>query len=141
MRSADALLLLNADYPHTERIINAKTFEYMAARRPMFVVAPAGDMTELVAGLPGTVLTCPRDPGGIADRLALEIERHRCGVRLDDGNWDIDRFERRRLAEEFAGLLDSLADRPHGHGARRELRARKAGRNEDSSDGARSLSE
>jgi glycosyltransferase involved in cell wall biosynthesis len=121
MRTADGLLLLNADYPDTQRIINAKTFEYMAARRPIFVVAPQGDLTDVVRDLPGTVLTNPREPEQIADRLALELERHRCGVRLDEGLWDIGRFERRRLAGELAGALDRLtSDASSGVRTRRE---------------------
>ncbi len=108
MRSASALLLLNADYPHTQRIINAKTFEYMAARRPIFVVAPEGDLTDVVRDLPGAVLANPRDPDQIADRLALELERHRCGVHLEEGLWDVSRFERRGLAGELGEILDSL---------------------------------
>lgn len=112
MRSADGLLLLNADYPDTQRIINAKTFEYMAARRPIFVIAPQGDLTELVRDLPGTVLTNPRDPKQIADQLSLQLEQHRLGVRLDEGLWNIARFERQRLAGELAGLLDGLCGQP-----------------------------
>lgn len=112
MRSADSLLLLNADYPDTHRIINAKTFEYMAARRPIFLIAPEGDLHDVVRDLPGAVLTTPRNPQQIADRLALELERHRCGLEINAGFWNVERFERRRLAGELAGLLDELLPYP-----------------------------
>lgn len=107
MRSADALLMLNSDLPKTQRIINAKTFEYMAARRPMFVVAPPGDVWDVVRDLPGTVLCPPGDIAGIARQLAAEVERRRCGVHFDDADWKIERFERRHLACQLAGLLNS----------------------------------
>lgn len=108
MATADSLLLLNADLPHTHGIINAKTFEYMAARRPMFVIAPEGDLWDVVRDLPGTVLCRPGDTAGIAEALAHELERHRCGINYDDAVWDISRFERRALAGELAALLDQV---------------------------------
>lgn len=108
MRSADGLLLLNSDYPHTHRIIGAKTYEYMAAQRPMFVVAPKGDLWDIVVNLPGTTLCEPAQVGQIAERLGLLLERHRCGSNDDDAHWDIARFERRNLTAELACLLDEL---------------------------------
>ncbi|MFG0331788.1 MAG: glycosyltransferase, partial [Maioricimonas sp. JB049] len=108
MATADSLLLLNADRPQTHRIINAKTFEYMAARRPMFVIAPEGDLWDVVVDLPGTILCPPSNTAHIAESLAHELERHRCGVDYDDAVWDIGRFERRALAAELADLLDGI---------------------------------
>ena len=108
MRASDALLMLNTDLPETKRIINAKTFEYMAARRPVFVVAPEGDVWDILRDLPGTVLCAPSNVGAITERLGLEIERHRCGVHHNDAHWNIERFERRYLAGELAHLLDAL---------------------------------
>ncbi len=108
MQSADALLMLNTDLPHTQRIVNAKTFEYMAARRPMFVVAPEGDVWDLVRDLPGTVLCPPADVSKIKACLALVIEQYRCGVHHDDAHWDIERFQRRELARQLAMLLQNV---------------------------------
>jgi glycosyltransferase involved in cell wall biosynthesis len=110
MQSADALLLLNADLPKTERIINAKTFEYMAVRRPMFVVAPEGDLWDVVRDLPGTVLCRPRDVDAIAEKLEILLEQHRCGIRHDEADWEIDRFHRRTLAGELAVRLQRITD-------------------------------
>ncbi|MBX3441527.1 MAG: glycosyltransferase [Planctomyces sp.] len=106
MQDADSLLLINADKPETNRIINAKTFEYMAARRPMFVVAPEGDLWDVTRDLPGTLLCSPGDPDSIALGLAELVDRHRRGVRYDHDAWNIARFERRTLAGQLAGLLD-----------------------------------
>lgn len=111
MQSADALLMLNSDVPKADRIINAKVFEYMAARRPMFVVAPRGDVWDVVRDLPGTVLCPPDDARNIADQLARLVEQRRRGVRLDEGAWNIDRFHRRTLAGKLAELLDGLVPR------------------------------
>ncbi|SFH71732.1 glycosyltransferase [Planctomicrobium piriforme] len=117
MRSADALLMLNSDLPKTQRIINAKTFEYMAARRPMFVVAPQGDVWDVVRDLPGTVLCKPADIDGIAEKLLLTLELHRCGERFTDATWDISRFERRQLTRELAKLLDQTVADAHAGSA------------------------
>jgi glycosyltransferase involved in cell wall biosynthesis len=111
MRDADALLLLNADKPHTHRIVNAKTFEYMAARRPMFVVAPEGDLWDVVRDLPGTALHRPDDPAGIAHGLAAFVEQHAAGRRFAPDEWRIARFERRRLTAELAQLLNETVGR------------------------------
>jgi glycosyltransferase involved in cell wall biosynthesis len=108
MRASDALLMLNTDLPETKRIINAKTFEYMAAKRPVFVVAPEGDVWDILRDLPGTVLCAPSQVESIREKLSLEIERHRCGVHHDDAHWEISRFERRNLAGQLAELLDAM---------------------------------
>jgi glycosyltransferase involved in cell wall biosynthesis len=108
MRLADALLMLNTDLPHTQRIINAKTFEYMAARRPLFVIAPEGDVWDILLPLPGTVLLRPSEIVQIAEQLALEIERHRCGIHFDNSDWNIERFERKAGARQLAGFLDGI---------------------------------
>jgi glycosyltransferase involved in cell wall biosynthesis len=108
MRDADALLLLNADLPNTHRIINAKTFEYIAARRPILVVAPKGDVWEVLSEIPETVLCRPADIAGITKALASALERHRCGVTCNPDGWDVSQFDRRHLAGELAVLLDEL---------------------------------
>ncbi len=64
----DALLMLNADVPHALRIINAKTFEYMEDRRPAFVIAPPGDVWNILCNLPRTVLC---EPSGSTPRREL----------------------------------------------------------------------
>ena len=108
MRASDALLMLNTDLPETRRIINAKTFEYMASKRPVFVVAPDGDVWDILRNLPGTVLCVPSDVNGITGKLSLAIEQHRCGVTHDDDHWEIGGFERRQLAGQLADLLSAM---------------------------------
>ncbi|HWL09330.1 MAG TPA: glycosyltransferase [Planctomicrobium sp.] len=110
MRSADALLMLNSQLPKTQRIINAKTFEYMAAQRPMFVVAPRGDVWDIVSDLPGTTLCWPNDIDDIAEKLLLLVELHRCGEHFSGAVWDIARFERRELTRQLARFLDETVE-------------------------------
>ncbi|MGC4049849.1 MAG: hypothetical protein QM757_10085 [Paludibaculum sp.] len=111
MHDADALLLINADKPETHRIVNAKTFEYMAARRPIFVVAPRGDLWDVTATLPGVIQAAPSDVETVANGFTTLVERHVAGVTFDARVWDIARFERRRLAGELAEMLDDVVYR------------------------------
>jgi len=111
MHDADALLLINADKPETHRIVNAKTFEYMAARRPIFVVAPRGDLWDVTSSLPGTIQVSPSEQQSVAEGFVKLVERHVAGVRYDARVWDIARFERKRLAHELADLLDGVVYR------------------------------
>lgn len=130
MQSADALLMLNSDLPKAQRIINAKVFEYMAARRPLFVVAPQGDVWDIVRKLPGAAMFVPADIDGICEQLGMRIEQHRLGVTAESVPWDIDRFQRRNLAFELAELLNetlATARRTSDPGNRSEHHAESLG--------------
>jgi hypothetical protein len=108
MCESNALLLINADLPNTERLVNAKTFEYMAARRPIFAVAPKGEIWNLLARLPGSLLSRPSDVTEIAAKLETAIERWQSGTVFDTADWQLQDFERRNLAGRLAGFLDEL---------------------------------
>ena len=110
MCQSDALLLINADLPNTDRLINAKTFEYMAARKPIFVVGPEGELWRLLGQLPGTLLARPRDTEALAANLETAILRWQGGVTFDTQEWDLTGYERRPLAGRLAGFLDTLAE-------------------------------
>lgn len=109
MSQSDALLLINADLPDTERLINAKSFEYLATRRPIFVVAPQGELWRLLKDMPGTLLARPADTQAVAENLATAIQRWQQGTRFDAATWEIAAFERRTLAGRLAEQLDRLA--------------------------------
>ena len=127
MRSADALLMINSDLPKAQQIINAKTFEYMAARRPMFVVAPRGDVWDLVRDLPGTLLSLPGEIAGIASHLKLAVERYRCGASEHDAVWDIAQFERKNLARQLADQLDAMVQQSAEETSTRRISTRLPG--------------
>ena len=78
----------------------------------VFVVAPDGDVWDILRDLPGTVLCAPSNVEGITEKLSLEIERHRCGVHHDDDHWEVGRFERRHLAGQLSELLDAMTSAP-----------------------------
>ena len=107
MCQSDALLLINADLPNANRLINAKTFEYMAARRPIFVVAPEGDLWNVLSDIPNTALARPSDIAKIAANLETAITRWRNNG-TPDSDWDVSQYERRDLTGRLAGMLDTL---------------------------------
>ena len=97
-----ALCLLD-DVPGVERIYPAKIFELMALGRPCLTLAPEGALTELVRthGL-GTVLP-PRDVGAIVEELRRTLAAFVLGsLPASPPAHGIERYERRRLAGEFA---------------------------------------
>lgn len=114
MRTADALCLLLSDLPHGERVVSAKVFEYMAARRPILAIAPRGEHWDLLRDCPAARCHTPGDTEGIAKSLAGEMERALRDEPFDAGDWDASRFDRRHLAGELAELLDELLDNPPG---------------------------
>lgn len=124
MSESDALLLLGADAPDAKRVVHEMTFRYIAARRPIFTVAPEGDMWDIVRHLPGTVLCQPCAGGAIADALAVNIDSHQAGFHEDPADWDVSQFDAQHLAGELAVLLDEIRaiHTPASHGTRHDER-------------------
>src|SRR5260370_41122329 len=79
VRSADGLCVLLSDVRAAERVVPAKIFEYMAARRAIIGIGPRGEMWELLRECPAAHLNEPNDVSGIADTLAREIQRASAG--------------------------------------------------------------
>jgi glycosyltransferase involved in cell wall biosynthesis len=108
IRSADGLCALLSDLPHAQRVVPAKIFEYMAARRPVLAIGPEGEMWGLLREYPAAYTHAPADVGGVADSLAREIRRRRAGKAPAFGGWDGARYGRPSQARQLAGLLEAL---------------------------------
>jgi hypothetical protein len=104
--ASHGVLCLLDDVPGTERIYPAKIFELMRLGRPCLTLSPQGALTELVTRHRlGDVLP-PRDEAAIAallsekirafDRGALDVRSHPV---------DVERYDRRALAAEFANVF------------------------------------
>lgn len=106
--SADGLCVLLSDVPAAERVVPAKIFEYMAARRAILAIGPRGEMWDLLQKSPAARLNTPADVDGIARTLAAEIARVNEGRSLELGAFDPSAFDRRFEAGQLASLLDSL---------------------------------
>jgi glycosyltransferase involved in cell wall biosynthesis len=112
LRRADGLCVLLSEVAGAERVVPAKVFEYMAARRPVLAIAPLGELADLLRDHPAARHFTPSDIAGIAQGLAAEIERHRAGRPAPLDGWDASMHDRRRQAQRLARLLSALNGRP-----------------------------
>jgi glycosyltransferase involved in cell wall biosynthesis len=109
VRGADALCVLLTDVAGAERVVPAKIFEYMAAKRTIFGVAPRGEMWDLLREHPAAHLHEPGDVQGIA--AALENDLTTFNGDASQPTWEFDASQHSRPAEaaQLAGLLNALA--------------------------------
>jgi glycosyltransferase involved in cell wall biosynthesis len=107
--SASALCVLMSDVPGADRVVPAKLFEYMATRRPILAISPAGEVSDLLRSCPNAVTFEPREVTRISEWLEGEIAATpgRAGRSLN--GWDPTIFSRDRQAQQMAAILDSLA--------------------------------
>jgi glycosyltransferase involved in cell wall biosynthesis len=107
-RSADCLCVLLSNLPHAQRVVPAKIFECMAARRPVLAIGPAGEMWQLLREYPAAHLHMPADTVGITEFLARSIEHRDCGSGSGLERWDGSPYSRPSEARQLATMLDSL---------------------------------
>lgn len=110
MQSADALCALLTDAPGAERVLPGKIFEYMASRRPILAIAPAGDLWRVLSGYPSAERFPPADVGGIARWVAERLEAFRPGEALPPLAWNDSRYDRREQAKALARVLSQACD-------------------------------
>jgi glycosyltransferase involved in cell wall biosynthesis len=108
VRSADGLCVLLSDLPHAGRVVPAKIFEYMAARRPILAIGPAGEMWDLLREYPAAHLHTPADEEGIANCLAREIHRRQQREEPWLEGCEDSRYSRSTQARQLADILESL---------------------------------
>lgn len=107
VRSADLLFLPMHDLPPgvRTRTVPGKAYEYLASGRPILAALPAGDLRDMLAGLPGVRICRPTDVecmrralvGFLADPGASTVERSIAS-----------RFERRQIAMSIAEVLERV---------------------------------
>ena len=107
MQSADGLCLLLSDNADAARVVPAKVFEYMAARRPILAIAPRGEVWHLLEDYPLNNRHCPADISGIAEALARAISTHPRQPPPAVLDHDLSRFARPSQAGELAAVLES----------------------------------
>jgi glycosyltransferase involved in cell wall biosynthesis len=105
LRSADGLCLLLADVPGAERVVPAKLFEYMAARRPILAIAPPGEVWELLEDHPSAHRFRPNEADALAAFLERALQGQESGESLHD--WSGERFSRRYQTGQLADILDA----------------------------------
>jgi len=102
-----ALLLLQAS-DDTRSLIPAKAFEYLRTGRPILALTLDGDTADLLRGMEQCLVVDPSDAGALrAAVVRMYEEWARTGGTVSVVR-PVDRYERRRLTLELAGILDEL---------------------------------
>ncbi len=112
LRSADLLFLPMHDLPEGRRarIVPGKTYEYLAARRPILAAVPDGDVRDLMREAGNAFVVRPKDVDGMARVLEQEADRVFAGRGGPNANEDLLRsHERRELTRRLAEVFDSLS--------------------------------
>jgi glycosyltransferase involved in cell wall biosynthesis len=113
-RSHLTLCLLD-EVPGAERIYPAKIFELMRLGRPCLVLSPPGALTELVARHAAAEVVGPRDAPAIAAALERRLRQFVAGRHsLEALSHDVERYDRRHLAGEFAEVFRQARARARG---------------------------
>lgn len=111
VRSADLLFLPMHDLPLgvRARTVPGKTYEYLAAGRPVLAALPDGDARDMLAGLAHVRLCRPR----AVDCLAQAIAEAAAGPRAPDVavGPELMRYERRALAGDLVRFFDDVLAR------------------------------
>jgi glycosyltransferase involved in cell wall biosynthesis len=108
MRSADLLFLPMHDLPPGERagLIPYKTYEYLAARRPILAAVPEGDVRDMLAPLANATVVRPADVDAMAEAV-----RARIAAAADGREPDVEppsRYEARESVAQIAALLAAV---------------------------------
>jgi glycosyltransferase involved in cell wall biosynthesis len=116
MRSADLLFLPMQNLPPGVRagLIPYKTFEYLAAERPILAAVPDGDVRDLLSGLAHATLVRPADINALAAALRQRVAAGPAPARVADGvdSPALRGLERRALVARIAGVLDGVLEAP-----------------------------
>jgi glycosyltransferase involved in cell wall biosynthesis len=113
LRSADLLFLPMHGLPlgRRARIVPGKTYEYLAAQRPILAAVPDGDARDLLERA-GALLCRPTDVDGLTAALSEQLDSFASAVRPAVGPRDfLERFERRNLTRELAAVFDEAVSR------------------------------
>lgn len=112
MVSSHVLLLLmgqeeGMDDSHRTMMVPGKTFEYLAARRPILAVVPEGSVAALVREEQAGVVVPPYDERGIRDAILRMFDEWQAGA-LRPHCADLSRFDRKASAARLASILEAL---------------------------------
>ncbi len=107
--NADFLLLTLSDLPGAEKIINGKTFEYMASGRHIFALIPEGEMSALISSnYDNATVVSPKNLD-VACQALINVLDNIEEVKKRQGR-DISCFLRENLTERLASVFDRIVN-------------------------------
>jgi len=108
MRSADLLFLALHDVAPgiRARTVPGKTYEYLAARRPVLAALPDGDARDLVSRWPDADLCRPTNVDCLADAVRARLKAPRATAAEFPSI--LDTYERSELTRKLAAVFDAL---------------------------------
>ena len=106
MKSSDGLCLLLSDYEFAGRVVPAKIFEYMAAKKTIFAITPQGEIWNLLKDYPSTYCIEPQNVNLLVDSLKNELSRFREGAITDYSEYDSSKFSRKTLAGHLSEVMN-----------------------------------
>lgn len=116
-RGNAAVCILDAT-PGAERVYPAKIFEIMHLRKPCLVLAPEGALADLVRHHEVGEVVPSRDAPAIALALERMLRAFRAGAApTTSAPVDVERFDRRRQAGQFADVFRAAVARARGRSA------------------------
>jgi glycosyltransferase involved in cell wall biosynthesis len=105
LSASHATLCILDDVAGAERIYPAKIFELMRLGKPCLAITPEGALANLVRKHQAGDVASPREPDAIAAVLERMLREFRDGVPPQSAAVDIERYDRRLQAGEFARVF------------------------------------
>ncbi|MDV2502783.1 MAG: glycosyltransferase family 4 protein [bacterium] len=101
------LLILDHSSHNCDLVIPAKTYEYLAAGRPILAIVPEGDCKQIILDSQAGITCDPLDVKGIKEALRSLIEKHLKGeLSFRPDPEVLSRYHRRELTGQLARILD-----------------------------------
>ncbi|HTA90730.1 MAG TPA: glycosyltransferase [Polyangiaceae bacterium] len=110
LAASHAVLCLLDDVSGVERIYPAKIFEIMQLGRPCLALTPEGALAKLVRRHRVGEVIAPRDADAIARALSRMLREFRDGSPVAQPAIDIERFDRRVQARQFADVFRAAVE-------------------------------
>jgi len=104
--ASHAAMCMLDDVEGASRMYPGKIFEIMHLGRPCLAIAPEGALSQLVRHCRAGEVVAPRDTVAIAETLERWVRRFKNDPNAShDGPVDVERFDRREQARQFADAL------------------------------------
>lgn len=109
MRKAHLLLLILGFNKGTNGILPSKTFEYLAAERPILAIAPQGEMVSIIRETDTGIVVTSENETIVASGIDKAYTMVRGGLFQPDARM-ITQYDGRLLTRRLAGIFNELCD-------------------------------